>query len=207
MSDQLFELPGPRYTERDMLDLLLNRYNTERAGTIADRYVRAEHVRSTQSLGRYCSVADFVAVDKYASHQALIGHEVKVSRADWLTELRDPEKAERIKRFCTYWYLVVPDVHIVKLGELPDGWGLMVKAGERLRIKHRAPKLTPEPMPLDFVAGLASAAQRTAYREPLHRSARTVQLWREKQQDVINVCQSCGQPAPCKYHQNGNTNA
>lgn len=200
MTEQLFE-PVTKYTERDMLDLLLARYNTERRGTIADRYVRAEHVRSTQSLGRYCSVADFVSVDKYASHQALIGHEVKVSRADWLTELRDPAKAERIKRFCTYWYLVVPDASIVREGELPEGWGLMVKAGERLRIKVRAPKLAPEPMTLDFVAGLTAAAQRTAYREPLHRPARTIQLWREKHQDVISVCQSCGQPAPCSLHQ------
>ena len=200
MTDQLFE-PAVKWTERDMLNMLLRRYNTERRGTIADRYVRAEHVRSTQNLGRFCSIADFIAVDKYASHQAIIGHEIKVSRSDWLTELRDPTKAERIKRYCDYWYLVVSDASIINADELPEGWGLMVKAGNQLRIKHRAPKLAPEPLTLDFVAGLAAAAQRTAHREPLHRSARTIDLWREKQQDVISVCQSCGQPAPCKYHQ------
>ena len=199
MTDQLFET-ATKYTERDMLDLLLNRYNTERRGTIADRYVRAEHVRSSQNFYGI-SVADFIAIDKYGASQALIGHEVKVSRSDWLTELRDLSKAERIKRFCTYWYLVVSDASIVRTEELPEGWGLMIKAGNRLRIKHRAPKLTPEAMTLDFVAGLAAAAQRTAYREPLHRPARTVHLWREKQQDVISVCQSCGQPAPCQLHQ------
>lgn len=199
MTDQLFEI-ATKYTERDMLDLLLARYNTERAGTIADRYVRAEHVRSSQNFYGI-SIADFIAVDKYGASQALIGHEVKVSRGDWLTELRDLSKAERIKRFCTYWYLVVSDASIVRDGELPEGWGLMVKAGERLRIKHRAPRLTPEPMTLDFVAGLTAAAQRTAYREPLHRSARTIQIWRDKQQDLISVCQSCGQSAPCSLHQ------
>lgn len=199
MTDQLFEI-ATKYTERDMLDLLLARYNTERAGTIADRYVRAEHVRSSQNFYGI-SIADFIAVDKYRASQALIGHEVKVSRADWLTELRDLSKAERIKRFCTYWYLVISDASIVRAGELPEGWGLMVKAGERLRIKHRAPRLTPEPMTLDFVAGLTAAAQRTAYREPLHRNARTIQIWRDKQQDLISVCQSCGQSAPCSLHQ------
>ncbi|MGP5262766.1 MULTISPECIES: hypothetical protein [Glutamicibacter] len=203
MTDQLFETPGVKYTERDMLNLLTLRYNTERRGTIADRYVRAEHVRSTQNLGRIVSIADFIAVDKYSTKQALIGHEVKVSRADWLTELKDPAKSERIKRFCTYWFLVVPDESIVRPDELPEGWGLMAKAGNRLRIKHQAPKLAPEPMTLDFVAGLTSAVQRTAFREPLHRSARTVQLWREKANDSIAVCQSCGEPAPCRYHQNG----
>jgi len=200
VADQLFE-PTVKYTERDMLNMLLRRYNTERQGTIADRYVRAEHVRSTQNLGLFCSVADFIAVDKYASKQALIGHEVKVSRSDWLTELRDPVKSERIKRYCDYWYLVVSDASIVKADELPEGWGLMVKAGDRLRIKHRAPKLTPEPMTLDFVAGLTAAAQRTAHREPLHRPARTVHLWKESLGRSILVCQSCGESAPCKYHQ------
>lgn len=37
--------------ERDMLDLLLARYTAIRRGTIADRWVRAEHVSST--LGHY----------------------------------------------------------------------------------------------------------------------------------------------------------
>ncbi|MGP4995508.1 hypothetical protein [Glutamicibacter ardleyensis] len=199
MTDQLFE-PEVKFTERDMLTMLLTRYNTERRGTIADRYVRAEHVRSSQ--GFYgISIADFIAIDKYSASQAVIGHEVKVSRSDWLTELRDLSKAERIKRYCTYWYLVVSDASIVKDGELPEGWGLMVKAGERLRIKHRAPKLTPVPMTLDFVAGLAAAVQRTSFREPLHRPARTIHMWKESIQDSVFVCQACGEPAPCQLHQ------
>ena len=201
MSAELFELPTAKYTERDMLNLLLTRYNTERRGTIADRYVRAEHVRSSQYVGGLTSIADFIAIDKYHSKQAMIGHEIKVSRSDWLTELRDPTKSERIKRFCDYWYLVVSDPLIVAKDELPEGWGLMVKAGDRLRIKHRAPQLTPEPLTLDFVAGLASAVQRTACREPLHRPARTIHLWKESIRVLVKVCQACGEPAPCKLHQ------
>lgn len=212
MSAALFDLSAPAapaaakrpvetFTERDMLDMLLARYNTERVGTIADRFVRAEHVRSTQRMGyEPVSIADFVAIDKYPTSQAMIGHEVKVSRSDWLTELRDLSKAERVKRFCTQWFLVVSDPGIVKDWELPEGWGLMVKAGSRLRIKTKAPKLTPEPLTLDFTAGLASAVQRTAMREPLHRDARSINTWDETHGSRTR-CQACGEAAPCNLHQ------
>jgi hypothetical protein len=185
-----------------MLDLLLQRYNTERRGTIADRWVRAEHVRSTQGLGyNFVSIADFIAIDKYRSTQAMHGHEVKVSRADWLTELRDLSKAERVKQYCDYWWLVVSDPSIVKDGELPEGWGLMVKSGAVLRSKVKAPKLDPIPLPLDFVAGLAAAVQRTANREPLRRDARTIGMWNGKEHRIDYRCQGCGEPAPCALHQ------
>lgn len=187
-------------TEREMLDLLLSRYNTERQGTIADRWVRAEHVRSTQDFRYTVSVADFVAIDKYSSSQAIHGHEVKVSRSDWLTELRDLEKSERIKRFCNFWWLVVSDASIVKDGELPEGWGLLVKSGNKLRAKVKAPALVPEPLTLDFVAGLTAAAQRTAYREPLHRDARKISRW-DQGRGYYAQCQACGEPAPCTLHQ------
>jgi hypothetical protein len=184
-----------------MLDSLLARYNTERQGTIADRWVRAEHVRSTQRMGyELVSIADFVAIDKYASTQAIHGHEVKVSRSDWLTELRDLTKSERIKRFCNFWWLVVSDASIVKDGELPEGWGLLVKSGSKLRAKVKAPELTPEPLTLDFVAGLTTAAQRTAYREPLHRDARTISRW-DRDRGSYRQCQACGELAPCQLHQ------
>lgn len=52
-------------TERDMLDLLLARYTNIRRGSIADRWVRAEHVRSTNISWRKTRVADFIAADNY----------------------------------------------------------------------------------------------------------------------------------------------
>lgn len=187
-------------TEREMLDLLLSRYNTERQGTIADRWVRAEHVRSSQDFRELLSIADFIAIDKYASTQAIHGHEVKVSRSDWLTELRDLSKSERVKRYCNYWWLVVSDAAIVKPGELPDGWGLMVKSGDGLRAKVKAPLLTPEQLTLDFIAGLTASVQRTACREPLRHDARTLSRW-DKARGYYRQCQACGEPAPCGLHQ------
>ncbi|MFV8160828.1 hypothetical protein ACNQVK_01505 [Mycobacterium sp. 134] len=191
------------YTERDMLDLLLARYTAIRRGTVADRWVRAEHVASDLGHRRtgVSKVADFVAADKYpgmpyGTALALHGHEVKVSRSDWLTELRDPTKAEAVKRYMHHWWLVVPDADIVKPGELPDDWGLLVKSGNKLRAKVAAPRLAPGPVPLDFTIALMAAATRTAYRDPSRRDAPVAYF-----DDRPPRCGFCGEPWPCSIHQ------
>ena len=189
-----------QWTERRMLDLLAARYTAVREYTIADRWVRAEHVPSALGF-KAKRIADFIAVDRYpgmpyGSALAYHGHEVKVSRSDWLTELRDPEKADEFKRYMHHWWLVVPDATIVKPDELPEDWGLLVSSGRGLRAKVKAPRLTPDPMPADFVACLMGAAARTAHREPLHRDAPAV-----RQPGSSVACGFCGEPSPCAVHQ------
>lgn len=189
-------------TERDMLDLLAERYTAIRQGTIADRWVAAEHVRASLGYAKQQRVCDFIAADKYpgmpyGTTLAFHGHEVKVSRAGWLTELRDPEKSETFRRYMHHWWLVVPDATIVRPGELPEGWGLMVAtAGGRLRAKAPAPRLEPEPIPVDLTISLMAAAARTAHRAQLRRDAPDayVKTWDPR-------CGWCGELAPCAVHQ------
>ena len=189
-------------TERDMLKLLLERYTAIRKGTIADRRVRAEHVKSSLGYSDGDRIADFIAGDKYGGGYAgeklaLHGHEVKVSRSDWLTELRDPTKANAIKRYMHHWWLVVPDASIVKPGELPEGWGLLAPdATGKLRAKKSAPRLQPEAPPLAFIISLMSSAARTAHREPLHRDA-PVTFGRR----YARHCGVCMTVSPCPLHQ------
>lgn len=159
MSDQ------SKWTERAVLDLLEGRYSMRSQGT-GVRYVRAEHVRSQAGFDAP-RCADFVAMDlwwNFGRGCDLHGHEVKVSRSDWLTELRQPEKCQPIKRYMDRWWLVVSDASIVKPGELPEDWGLMTVAGSRLRVKVDAPKLLPDPIPKAFLAPLLRATQATAER-------------------------------------------
>lgn len=173
------ELPGleveiPKYTERDMLDLLAARYTQVSQGT-NDRWVRAEHVRNGTGFYGYdsrsgrCSAAlrtaDFIAIDTWESKgHEIHGHEVKVSRSDWLHELADPEKAEAFKRYCNRWWLVVPDAAIIRRGELPAGWGLLTIRGGRLHATHRAPRLTPQVMPKPLWISLMRSASKTAWK-------------------------------------------
>lgn len=59
-----------------------------------------------------------------ASGQMLTGHEIKISRSDWLHELDQPDKALTWADQCHAWYVVAPR-GLVKREELPSGWGLM----------------------------------------------------------------------------------
>lgn len=98
--DDAHETPV-RLTERMMLDLLHDRYSQTSQGS-SRRYVCAEHVAEhagwTDVDGAYRDPrrADFLAQDCWASKGLeLHGHEVKVSRADWLTESARPHEGRR----------------------------------------------------------------------------------------------------------------
>jgi hypothetical protein len=161
-----------KITERTMLDALNIRYGSNLSDSpLGHRYTRAEHVRS--SLGYNASRSlDFVAVDtwgtNYGSEESrgpyLHGHEIKISRSDWLTELRDPTKAEEFKQYMHYFWLVVADKTIIKEGELPEGWGLLVRRGAFFRVQVPAPRLVPKPMSLDQHGALLKATQTTQAR-------------------------------------------
>lgn len=75
------------------------------------------------------------------SGRHLVGHEIKVSRSDWLHELDQPGKADMWADQCHAWYAVAPSTDIIKPEELPAGWGLMVinpKSKTRLDVKVKA---------------------------------------------------------------------
>ena len=51
----------------------------------------------------------------------IAGVEIKVSRADWLKERKDPGKSVSIQRFCKYWYVAAP-AGIVPVADDEDDW-------------------------------------------------------------------------------------
>lgn len=87
-----------------------------------------------------------------------MGFEVKVSRPDWLKELKDPSKADAICRYCDRWYLVAASAAIVKAGELPDTWGLIIPHGDGLKVAIEAKQLAPKPFDRGFVAAIMRRA-------------------------------------------------
>ncbi len=99
--------------------------------------------------------ADVVAINTWPSRGlAVHGIEVKVSRSDWLRELKDPAKSMAIQRFCDRWWLAVSDDKVAKLEEVPATWGLLVLRGKALVQVKEAPQLAPEPLTRGFVAML-----------------------------------------------------
>lgn len=153
-------MPGP--TERTMLDALWARLS--RAGGMSARHVMAEHVRYDPGYGG--SIADAISVDTWRDSgrgQCLHGYEVKVSRSDYLREVRDPAKHATWARHCRYWWIVAPP-GVVRPDERPPyGWGLLILRGRWLT-QHApaARRPDPEQLPLRALAGLMRATAQTA---------------------------------------------
>lgn len=85
--------------------------------------------------------ADAVAINLWRSRgYEVVGFEVKSARSDWLREKKDPAKAEGVAKFCnTFW--IVANEGVVKLDELPLGWGLLEPKGTGLVTKQKAKEL------------------------------------------------------------------
>lgn len=161
---------APIATEREMLDLLHARYGAQYGNGI--RYVCAEHVRNKAGFDA-TRTADFIAMDVWPSSGLLVhGHEVKVTRSDWLRELADPGKADAFMRYVDRWWLVVPHQRVVR-DDLPAGWGLLVRRNGRLAVARPAPPLAPEPMPRSLLAPLLRSVLLTGERRQVRAPAST----------------------------------
>lgn len=99
---------------QDVIDLLRIKYPKE------EGFVFLEQVANSNGYVR--RYADAIVMNVWRSRFQIIGIEVKVSRSDWLSELKKPEKADLIHQYCDLWYVATPE-GIIKPGELPAGWG------------------------------------------------------------------------------------
>lgn len=116
--------------------------------------------------------ADAIAMGLWPSRGLYLqGFEIKVSRSDWLSELKNPAKAEEIAQFCHHWWIVTPP-GIVKPGELPEGWGLYEVHGNGLRVSTPAP-VNPGEVAISkrFLAALLRRANEHADRELANKVA------------------------------------
>jgi len=119
-------------------------------------YIKLTQVRAATGWHDPNTADLMVLGDWPSTGGGLSGIEVKISRADWLNEIKNPRKNDGVKRFCRYWWLVISDASMVKDDELPDDWGMMVwnGPGKKLKVIKQAPEMTPEPMDPLFVASL-----------------------------------------------------
>lgn len=82
---------------------------------------------------------DAFALNCFASKKfQRIGYEVKVSRADFLNELKHPDKTVRGAFFCTSFFFACPP-DLIHAKEVPDPYGLVfVRADGRSRMVKRS---------------------------------------------------------------------
>lgn len=116
-----------KFTENQVAELLRERY-AKNSGNGPD-YVFMTQVRNAAGYDAKRTF-DAVAVSCWPSrglHIEVI--EIKVSRSDWLAELKKPAKAEAAHEVADYFTVCAPS-GIVKKSELPDGWGLIEVLGD-----------------------------------------------------------------------------
>lgn len=159
-----------KYTERSLLGLLSKRYNITEGNGV--RFAFATHVRTAAGFDANNTIDAVAMDLWPSKGFTLHAFEVKCSRGDWLNEIRDrvvkkgytvPEyrsgdyvraertyppiirkaftKSEEARKLCDSFTIVAaPD--IVKLEDLPDGWGLLeahdCKDGVTLRSRRTA---------------------------------------------------------------------
>lgn len=120
---------------------------------LSKRYAPPEYaflteVRNSVGFQSKVRTADAMAMSLWPSRGLyMTGFEVKVSRADWKKELRSPEKAEELARYCKHWFVACPE-NLIPIDEVPSGWGLIsVGDGGKLKYLKPAPELpsTQEP--------------------------------------------------------------
>ena len=82
--------------------------------------------------------ADAIAMSLWPSRGMHVhGFEMKSSPSDWKRELRNPAKADEIAQYCNYWWVVGGYPGLVKLDELPAGWGLYEYDHEKKALMKR----------------------------------------------------------------------
>lgn len=103
--------------------------------------------------------ADAVAMNMWPSRGLEIhGFEIKVSRSDWLRELKDPAKSAKVQQYCDRWWIITPK-GIIKPGELPPTWGhYEVSEAGVIRQVVAAPQLEAVPVTRPFVAAMLRRA-------------------------------------------------
>lgn len=102
--------------------------------------------------------ADAVAMNLFPSRGLSVhGFEIKVSKSDFMNEIRNPKKSAAVQQFCDRWWIVAPE-NAVDETLLPETWGWMQVTDTQLRIRKEAPKLAPVDLSRQFVAAMVRRA-------------------------------------------------
>lgn len=108
----------------------------------------------------------------------LHGVEIKVARSDWMSELRNPKKAETIAQHCDRWWLVTAPGVVRDVSELPPAWGWRVFDGKSLKTMKdaaRTPAKEPTRLFLASVLRNAGALSEGALQDAIRRAREGVE--------------------------------
>ena len=96
----------------------------------APAWVFGEEFNLTPGYSALIGVDGSGRIDALAVHcwpsegHEIVGYEVKISRGDFLSEIKNPDKRRLAVKMCDEFYFAVPK-GMVKLGEIPEDCGLV----------------------------------------------------------------------------------
>ena len=161
INDDYFFTPTKKYTEKDILELLQKQYSG------SDQWAFFPRLRTGTGYGKDCTQQLDAWCMQLWGEQSRITFEVKVSRSDFLSELKSPGKRRLGLMLSNEFYFVVPK-GIVKPGELPIECGLKEVCGEdKIITRIAAPWRDSMPPTWHF---MASVARRIAKLEKLNQT-------------------------------------
>lgn len=129
----------------------------------AQDVIRALRGRHPDLSGEWLTYAECFRIDFFAMHtwssrrHTRVGYEVKVSRGDFLTEMKKPGKRMNAVDLCHEFYFATP-AEMVQPDEIPDDCGLVwvYDSGRtRTKVMKRAPRTDARPFTDDEVVYLA----------------------------------------------------
>jgi hypothetical protein len=145
---------SPKLTTPQLEQLLRAKYQR-------DRYALFFDVPDAVSLDARRRI-DAVAVGIWKSvGRDIEAFELKISRSDWLRELKQVDKADPFIANCDRFWLVTGDPGVAKLEEVPACWGWMTATKHGLRVQRPAQKLPRDRdnLPWGFTLGLLRKLQ------------------------------------------------
>jgi hypothetical protein len=155
--ENYFPTPTKKLTEKAILDLLQFQYNRN-----TDQWAFFPQLRTGTGYGKDCNQYLDAWCMQLWGEQARITFEVKISRSDFLLELKSPVKRRIGLLLSNEFYFVAPK-GMIKPAELPIECGLKeVIDGDRIVTRIAAPWRDTSPPTWHF---LASIARRTVKEE------------------------------------------
>jgi hypothetical protein len=111
---------------------------------------------------------DLIAINGWESgNREVHGVEIKVSRSDFLAEMKDPAKSKPLAALCNRYWLACPP-GVAEANEVPASWGMLVVHDSQVRQAKAAPDLDPVPWSdATWRCMLWRCAQRTTTRREL----------------------------------------
>lgn len=152
--------PAPAFTAADIVSTLDDHYRSGDWLTFAELRVGTGYGKDAETR------LDYWAMDAIPSKRfRRVVFEIKVSRADFLAELRQPLKRRRALLLSNEFYFITPP-GLVKAAELPPECGLaeVVDHGtfRSIYFRHAAPWRDTSPPTWQFLAAVVRRAKRKA---------------------------------------------